>query len=206
MYLLAIAQGFGGAQARPLALCHPVEMPSDEELIGLLRAGDGDAAAQLVERYGRPIFSYLRRMVPSHETAEDLFQETWVRLVEKCGTYKPGQPVRPWLYRIALNILRDHVRRESAGRRGGGAPHLPLEPELAGSAPPQDVARRDEEQALHRAVESLPMKFREVIALRYFEELSVEEVASVIRRPAGTVKSRLARGLKMLQGEMEKLQ
>lgn len=193
-----------GACTKPWVLYHPVEMPSDEELFAQVQAGNKDAVAQLIDRHGVAVFGYLRRMVRSHETAEDLFQEAWMRVVQRCASFRSGQLVKPWIYQIALNLVRDHLRREGTLRRGRDIEHV----ELAGdevAAPASDTAMlRDEQQALRTAVEKLPLKYRDVVALRYFEDLTMAEISQVIRRPEGTVKSRLSRGLKMLQEQLEK--
>jgi RNA polymerase sigma-70 factor (ECF subfamily) len=201
----SLSRLFGGTCAPAFAMYRPDEMLTDEELFADLMAGRKEAADALIERHGGALFAYLRRMVRSRETAEDLFQETWIRAVQKCAQFDGKSNARPWLYRIALNLVRDHVRHETAARRGGGVEHLPLEPEIMAAAPTtgNDAIQRSELDALHSAVGLLPMKFREVLALRYFEDMPIEEIASVIRRPKGTVKSRLARGLKMLQAQME---
>ena len=192
------------AAATPIRLVYPVESPSDDELMRGLAQGDGDAADRLVERHGAPIFAYLRRIARSRETAEDLFQETWIRVVRYCGGYRAGRGVRPWLYRIALNVARDHLRRETAARRGGAAWRVEMPDEVAAEPAelqPGEAAERA--GALRRAVDTLPAKFREAVELRYFQDLPLEEVARVLRRPVGTVKSRLSRGLRMLEKELE---
>lgn len=199
----SLSRLFGGTCARPFAMYRPDEMLTDEELFADLQAGRKDAADALIERHGGALFAYLRRTVRSRETAEDLFQETWIRAVQKCAQFDGKNGARPWLYRIALNLVRDHARHEMAARRGGGVEHLTLEPEIAAAPPTSDAIQRSELDALHKAVALLPMKFREVLALRYFEDMQLEEIAAIIRRPKGTVKSRLARGLKMLQAQME---
>ena len=179
---------------------------ADCAILSRISHGDPGAFDELLELHGPAVFGFLRRRVRVRETAEDLFQETWVRVIHHAGTFRGTASARPWLYRIALNAVTDHFRHETAARRGGGAEHTQLE-EATDVATAPDVALLVSEQntALHRAVEQLPDPYREVVRLRYFEELSTDEVAQVLECAAGTVKSRLSRGLEMLQRELEEL-
>jgi RNA polymerase sigma-70 factor, ECF subfamily len=201
--LLAAVTSAQSACARPLTLYHPVEMPTDEQLFSAMRGGDEGSLETLINRYGARLFAYLLRITRSRETAEDLFQETWITVVRRCDRFGSGRRVKPWLYRVALNVARDHLRRERASRRGGATQLLPLEDateaQLACS-----TTITSETMAVHEAVERLPEKFRSVVVLHYFEGLTIDEIKHVIRRPAGTVKSRLSRGLKILQETLGK--
>jgi RNA polymerase sigma-70 factor (ECF subfamily) len=200
-----VPQSITASCQSPLVLISPEDMPTDEALLQDARSGDDEAIAALINRHGAGIFSYLRRIVHSHECAEDLFQETWIRVAERCGTLKAGTPVKPWIYRIALNLARDYLRRERTTRRGGGMTRMD-DALLDTAHPVQPVARLHQELLeLHRIVQKLPLKFRETVELRYFDDLSIQEIAQVLNKPVGTIKSRLARGLHQLENELRSI-
>ncbi|MGI8906830.1 MAG: RNA polymerase sigma factor [Candidatus Sumerlaeaceae bacterium] len=178
----------------------------DCEVLRRISRGDSSAFEELMRQHGAALFSFLSRRVRIRETVEDLFQETWIRVINHAHTFRGVGSARPWLYRIALNALTDYHRRETAARRGGGAVHVDLDA-AANVAAEQSVPSLISEQnsVLHTAVEELPEVYREVVRLRYFEELSTEEVAEVLECAPGTVKSRLSRGLVLLQSRLEEL-
>jgi RNA polymerase sigma-70 factor, ECF subfamily len=191
------------------AMCDTSDADTDFTLMARLRSGYHDALDLLMDRHGTAVFAFLNRRVSPRETAEDLFQDTWIRVAQRCQTYKAGHPVRPWLYRIAWNVLNDQFRKEGALRRGGNVQHVPLhesDAENVGSATTVSQAiRKQEQHSLRSAVDALPEIYRDVICLRYFEELDTAEVAQVLNCAEGTVKSRLARGLAMLHTGLEDL-
>lgn len=180
----------------------------ESALMDRMLSGDREALEQLIARHARAVYSCIRHRVRNRDTADDLFQETWIRVIERCHTYRRGSAVLPWLYRIAINVVNDEMRRQMAQRRGGAVDHLSLE-HAAGFAnatdsPADEVLMQNQQRAtLHRAVMALPEPYGEVVRLRYFEELSVAEVAEVLDCAEGTVKSRLSRGLTLLQKSME---
>lgn len=181
---------------------------SDEQLLIRVMGGDNEALELFINRHANAIFSCIRNRVRSRETADDLFQETWIRVIERCDTYRSGSAVLPWLYRIAINVINDHARRAQAMRRGGDARHVPLSEAEAVTVSTTTRADQvliiDQQKAmLHQKVMELPEPYGEVVRLRFFEELSVADVAAVLNCAEGTVKSRLSRGLALLQSSME---
>lgn len=180
----------------------------ESTLMERMLSGDREALEQLIARHARAVYSCIRHRVRNRDTADDLFQETWIRVIERCHTYRRGSAVLPWLYRIAINVVNDEARRQMAQRRGGNADHLSLD-HAAGlvaspDAPADEVLMQNQQRAsLHRAVMALPEPYGEVVRLRYFEELSVADVSDVLDCAEGTVKSRLSRGLTLLQKSLE---
>lgn len=167
-----------------------------------LQRGNPDALATLVHRYHGRVFGYLYRLTNGHHLAEDLVQETFLRLAAGAGHYRYPMPFRPWLYRIASNLCRDHwksaaVRRESlAGdvAEAAGASGSPVE---------EWYERREERRAVMRALHALGPDHREVIILRFYEGLSITEIALATGLPEGTVKSRLFYGLRRLRDRLK---
>lgn len=169
---------------------------SDPELTGRILAGSDAAARELVRRYERPVFNLIVRMVRDPALAEDLAQESFVKVFRHLASYDPSYKFANWILRIAHNTTIDYLRR----------PHPPVsslddEREAArahavdSAAPgPLAVAERKElAEALDAAIDRLRPEYRQVVVLRYHEDLSYEEIAEVTSLPVGTVKSHLHR-------------
>jgi len=169
-------------------------MESDEELMEAVARGDEQALASLIERYAARIHAHLCRMTGDRDDADDLLQDTWVRVARGARRFDPGRRVRPWLYGIASNLARDRHRRRQVRAR----PPL-AEPAAAGSGPLEHIDLRDR-------LAGLPDRLREVVLLRYYGDLDEAEMAAALGIPRGTVKSRLhgaIRALKRTFGEPE---
>jgi RNA polymerase sigma-70 factor (ECF subfamily) len=163
-------------------------MESDEELMAAVARGDEHALASLVERHGPRLHAHLSRVLASVEDADDLLQETWVRVARSARTYQTGRPVRPWLFGIASNLARDLGRRRMVRARAPVGP----------SATPAVADRGD--LLLRERVARLPERLREVILLRFYEDLNEAEMAEALGVPRGTVKSRLHGAIRALRG------
>lgn len=159
---------------------------TDEFLMERVREGDAAMFEALVERYEKPLYGFIVRIVGDRREAEDLFQECFLRIHQKRDSYRAGAPFRPWLYRICLNLCRDALRRRA--RR-----HLPLDVEITDPAPgPEDRARQSVvADRIRGAVDALPDKQREVFVLHQYQGLPYPEIAEVVGIPLGTVKSRM---------------
>jgi RNA polymerase sigma-70 factor, ECF subfamily len=169
------------------------ERELDEETLRRAQTGDQTAQAALIERYQRPVFALLSRMVGADpELVEDLAQETFLRVLGALAGFDPRGEARlvTWILTIAGHLAIDHLR--SAGARGdasaaaGGLPAVLPRPD-------QDAQRRDLAVALSTAVDELGPRFRAAFVLREVQGLSYEEIASVLDIHIGTVKSRLSR-------------
>lgn len=176
---------------------------SDEALLLDYRdRGDRKAFDELVQRYERELFGYLRHYVGDAEVAEDVFQQTFLQVHLKCDQFDAGRKVRPWLYTVATNQAIDWQRRNrrhqtvSLDRRRGGhtgedsaaLAELLDSPEPGPLETAEATERSDE---LRRAVDRLPEQARQVVLLVYFQGLKYREAADVLSIPVGTVKSRL---------------
>lgn len=176
-------------------------MTSDEELFRQWQRGNVDAFETLVQRYQRPLLSHLYSLVGSAQTAEDLVQETFVRLIREVQSYRYPRPFFPWLYTIARNLALNELA--SAYHR-----HVELgmalpEASTRESDPEEAVERWEQQQDLQRALVSLSFEQREALSLRFSQELSVKEVAELLGIPVGTVKSRTFQALHRLRQYLE---
>ena len=182
-------------------------MSSDEELF--LDGRDG-AMTQLVGRFERPLFRFLLHLVGDAHLAEDLFQETFLRLYRARTSYRAGEPLKPYLYRIALNVVRDSRAKRVIGKTsldgsqaGGDGPVL-RDCVPSDSPEPRDDLQRAELRAKVRgAVAALPDAEREVVILRMFEHLSFAEIAKATDVPVPTAKSRMLYALRRLRPVLE---
>lgn len=178
---------------------------TDEALCVAVARGDERALRVLVDRYRDRTYAILARSVPSRADADDLFQELWLRVVRSADDFDPRLRFSSWVYRIAVNLVRDHARRRAASPVAATADGAL--PERADEAPAPDVAAvgAEESRALAEAIARLPDGQREVLVLRYFEGLGEAEVAKAAGIPAGTVKSRLHHAVRGLRGALAAL-
>jgi len=171
-----------------------------------LRRRDPDLLDRLIEQYQHRLLRYLVYLSGNRALAEDLFQETWIRVLERGHQYDGRHEFSTWLYAVARNLTIDYFRKKSPVSLDGlieDEPHAPLEP--ADTRPPawEVVQQHEQSERINAALVGIPAEYREAIVLRFQDGLALEEIAAVIGAPLGTVKSRLYRGLNMLMGRLE---
>ena len=177
-----------------------------EAEVAQLRRGDLNALSPLLARYQNRLYRYLLRLVREPATAEDLFQQTWLRVAERIRHYDSRRNFEAWLFAIARNIAIDHLRRvrpESLDEESplGGTPGERL---VAPGPPALDgVLARERSARLTAVMAELPVIYRDVLTLRFEEEMKFEEIAEVLGAPLSTVKTRLKRSLESLRGTLE---
>jgi RNA polymerase sigma-70 factor (ECF subfamily) len=182
----------------------PLEQASDEELIGLFQAENEQAFTVLVSRYKDPLMNFVYRMLGDRDDCEDVVQETFVRVYKKKQSYKPIARFSTWIYTIASNLAKTHLRRRKirsmwkfGSDEQGGASQVEI---LDESASPERLADSAMKAArIQQALNILPLKYREVVVLRDVQDMQYEEIAAVLGMNIGTVKSRINRGRSMLQ-------
>jgi RNA polymerase sigma-70 factor (ECF subfamily) len=156
-----------------------------------LRRRDPDLLDALIEQYQYRLFRYLLYLSGSRETAEDLFQETWVRVLDRGGQYDGKAKFETWLFAIARHLTIDLQRRKKPQSLDSI-----VEPEVEGMQP----AALDR-VSIHECLDRLPSVYREVLMLRFQEDLTLEEIAGILEAPLSTVKARLYRGLDAMRRE-----
>jgi len=173
-----------------------------------LRRRDPDLLDRLIEQYQYRLLRYLLYLTGSREAAEDFFQETWVRVIDRGHQYNSKFKFETWLFTIARNLVIDFRRRKTTGsldalsEPGEGQPMA--EPAAPDNLSPADLAAAHEEsERVWAALARLPAFYREVLLLRFQEDLTLEEIAAVVAAPLSTVKSRLYRGLSELREKLE---
>jgi len=185
--------------------------PTDEELAAAARDGSEAAFRQLVERFERPVFGLLARMVRRDDLAEDLAQETFVKAWRALRRFDPQRKFSSWLFKIAHNTALDALRRrgeeplslDAPASDGEAATELPADPRAEN---PLAVALgREAGRVLEAALARLRPAYREILLLRFGEELSYEEIAEVSGLPLGTVKVHIYRARQELARRMGEL-
>jgi RNA polymerase sigma-70 factor (ECF subfamily) len=182
-----------------LAFGAPVGFESE---LTRLRGGDLDALTVLVERYQNRLYRYLLRLVKQPGTAEDLFQQTWIRVMERIRSYDPQRSFEAWLFSVAHNLAIDYLRRYRPESLDEPLPSGQSREELLPGTGPSALERllaHEQKEWLAEAMTELPVVYREVLTLRFEEEMKLEEIATVLVVPLSTVKTRLHRGLKGLR-------
>jgi len=167
-----------------------------DSLATRLRAGDRDAAAELVDEYYEQIYLFMRRLGHDRQASEDLTQESFFNAWHHIGQLKDGKALNGWIYRIASNVSRLHWRKhkhkEVIGIEG-------LQVQQSDKSEHEKIEYNEQLEQLKDAVERLPMKLRETIILHYMQQLTIAEAAEVAGLNQGTFKSRLNRALKTLR-------
>ena len=179
---------------------------TDEELVVLSTAGDTESFNQLVVRWERPIFALAYRVLGREEDARDVCQETFLRAFRALKGFKGQAKFSSWLYRIALNLCRDWIRRE---RRTAMVTPLDADTEPASLNGPVETAeelmvRRDLGRVIIRAMMVLSEEQRTTIVLKEYHGLTFQEIADLQGCPLSTVKTRLYQGLSVLRRQLQR--
>ncbi len=174
-----------------------------------LKRNDPALLDQLIETYQHRLLRYLLFLTGKREVAEDLFQETWMRVLLRGGQYNGKARFDTWLFTIARNLVIDLSRKRQMASLDEmsetGEDERPFEVAIDGPSPFEQFASREDRAEVAEVLLRLEPNYREVLTLRFHEEMSLEEIAGVTRAPLSTVKSRLYRGLAALKPEVEQL-
>ncbi|HEX2833150.1 MAG TPA: sigma-70 family RNA polymerase sigma factor [Thermoanaerobaculia bacterium] len=166
----------------------------DDLLVVRCQLGEREAFEELIARWHEPLWMYVRRLTASDDTAADVVQETWLRVVRAIARLREPGSLRAWLFGIARRAVMDRLRvryRE---------PTVPLDDvDVAADV----VADELDLQALHAELEALPLLEREVLVLFYLRELTLQELSEILEAPLGTIKSRLFRARNTLRRQLE---
>ncbi len=187
--------------ATAFSLLAPMETEEAQIARGLRRR-DPELLDALIEQYQHRLLRYLLHLTNNRAVAEDLFQEVWVRVLEKGHLYNGRNRFVTWLMSIAHNVAIDYLRKRnpaSLDEMQDAEEGVPFEPEATGPSPFDEAAARQQQEILDEALERVPPLFREVLVLRFQEQMKLEEIAKLIRIPIATVKTRIYRGVNALR-------
>lgn len=189
---------------------------TDEQLIKEFQEGSQEAFDLLVERYRGPLYGFIHRIINDAYFAEDLLQETFLRLWIHKDSYRSIARFSTWIYTIAGNLAKTELRKRKIRRwlpLGGTLKegdrseqdHRPIEVQDPVADPDRDFERREIQRRVDEEITQLPLVFREAVILRDIQELSYEEISIILKIPLGTVKSRVNRGRLRLQEKLQDL-
>jgi RNA polymerase sigma-70 factor (ECF subfamily) len=171
-----------------------------------LHRRDPDLLDRLIEQYQHRLLRYLVYLSGNRELAEDLFQETWIRVLERGHQYDGAHEFSTWLYAVARNLTIDYLRKKNPVSLDGlmdDEDRAPLEPADTRPMAWEVVQQHEQAERIGAALVSIPAEYREAVVLRFQEGLALNEIATVTGAPLGTVKSRLYRGLNMLMSRLK---
>jgi RNA polymerase sigma-70 factor, ECF subfamily len=177
------------------------------ELAEGLKRRDPAVLDQLIEQYQYRLFRYLLHLTAYRERAEDFFQETWIRVLERGHQYDGKSKFEAWLFTIARNLVIDWQRQrkvQSLDTLTDPGQEAPLQ--VADTRSPSalhTVVSDEQDSAVRASLEQISLIYREVLVLRFHEELQIEEIAEVMQLPVSTVKTRLYRGLEAMRVAMQ---
>lgn len=188
---------------------------TDQEVVALARAGKEAAYRELLRRYERPVFSLIYRMVRDRELAEDLAQESFVKVLNALDSYRPEYKFSSWIFKIANNAAIDQLRRREIQTLSlDGSPEARTVDEVEATAlqavdrtesPLDELESRELGTAIEQAIAKLRPEYRACILLRHVEGRSYEEIAEALDLPLGTVKTYIHRARHELREYLEPL-
>ena len=188
----------------------------DDELMERSRVGDEAAFTLLVRRHQQPLINFIARYINDRDSAEDLAQETFIRIFKASRRYKPGQAhFKTWMYHIASNLCKNELRNR--GRRNryrmdsvveseGDSEQIDLiesAPADVASQPEVALERKELREAIQRAIAELPERYRLPLVLRDLQGLSYDEISDALELRSGTTKSRINRARLMLKDKLK---
>ena len=188
-----------------VAAAQAAESENAEIARGLKRQ-DPELLDRLIETYQHRLMRYLMFLTGRREVAEDLFQEVWIRVLRSGAQYNGKARFDTWIFTIARNLVIDLSRKRTMASldemREAGEDERPFEIAEDGPSPLEQFQHRENAAEVAQVLLTLDPTYREVLSLRFHEEMSLEEISMVTRAPLSTVKSRLYRGLAALKPQL----
>ncbi|MDR6227602.1 sigma-70 family RNA polymerase sigma factor [Desmospora profundinema] len=185
-----------------------IEKRSEASLIRLAQAGNQAAFIELIQPYHRSIYSLAYRKLRHPQEAEDITQETILRVYSHLNRFRNGHRFSSWIYRIARNLCIDRLRKKQAdihldsswgiGSERDWYQRLPV----GGPSPEECLLAEEEKNELRRALKRLPANYRSVMHLRYMKQLPLADIGKILRLPVNTVKTRVHRGREALRNQL----
>jgi RNA polymerase sigma-70 factor (ECF subfamily) len=181
----------------------------EARLAQLALKGDQRAFAEIVDMYQERLYHMAYRMLYNRQEAEDVVQDTFLRVYRNLERYDDSMKFSTWIYRIATNLCIDRLRKrkpvysldaESADHEGlDGYAMIPSDDRT----PESELLLSDTQRIIHQAIETLPAKYKTVMVLRYLQDMSLQEIGDVLDMPVTTVKTRVHRGREFLRKKLE---
>lgn len=174
-------------------------MHDDElELVEQFHAGDEQAFNKLTLRYQEKIYWVVRRMIPDHDEADDIVQDVFIRAYHSLKSFKGESSVYTWLYRIAVNLSLNEIRRKKLRKTFSLDEAATDQHQTDDDTPAEAMEREEQTQMIRMAIETLPEKQKKVFILRYYEELPYEEIAKIVKTSVGGLKANYFHAVKKI--------
>lgn len=182
---------------------------SDNELIETIRQKDSQRYALIVERYRGKLFAYLYRLIGEKEEAEDLLQDVFIKAYRNLSSYDTSRKFSSWIYRIAHNEAVNHIKRKSLKRFISLDSITSVKDKLESSSTEDNAEvgwiRKETNKEVDEAIDRLPLKYKQVLVLRYYSDKSYEEISDILGKPVNTVGTLIKRAKNKLSVELEDL-
>ncbi len=166
---------------------------TDEEIAVMVQDGDKEAFGEVIDRFEKPLCAFIYRMLGDRENCADALQETFLKAYKNINSYDPKRKFSSWIYRIAHNEAITHYRKNTK--------HVALDEvvEIASGENNAEIIQKKidtgaQKELLERALLTIPLKYREVIVFRFYEDKSYEEISEIMHLPVNTVGTYLSRG------------
>lgn len=186
---------------RPNASASSLE---DDKYVEEALAGREDSYTKLVDKYQKPLYFHIRKMIKEVELVEDLVQEVFMKAFHNLSSYSNEYAFSTWLYRIATNHTIDYLRKKKLKTLSINEPYKTKDGEMEIQLPDesfstdQPVMKKERKAIVQHAIENLPEKYKAVIEMRHMEEKSYQEIAEILDLPLGTVKAHIFRARELL--------
>ncbi|MDZ7719456.1 MAG: sigma-70 family RNA polymerase sigma factor [Balneolaceae bacterium] len=180
----------------------------DDKFVKRAIEGDQDAYKELMDKYQKPLYFHVLKMVRNHEQVEDLVQEAFMKAFKNLNSYNTDYAFSTWLYRITTNHTIDYLRKKKLKTTSINDPVKTREGEMEiqisdDAETDRSIIRKERKEIIHNAINNLPEKYRRVIEMRHLQELSYQEIADQLDLPLGTVKAHIFRAREMLYRELK---
>ena len=170
---------------------------SDEALVSYIQENNGKGYEEIIDRYQNPLFRYVSRLLKDADQVEDVIQDTFISTYENINGFDTKRKFSSWIYRIAHNKAINEIRKQKKNVSLEDAPEIE-DRESKGSIE-KEITEKEARALLEKNIQTLPLKYQEVIILRYLEDKSYEEISDILKIPTSTVGVRIKRGLDKLK-------
>lgn len=180
----------------------------DDKYVKQAIKGDQEAYKKIMDKYQKPLYFHVLKMVRNHEQVEDLVQEAFMKAFNNLNSYNTHYAFSTWLYRITTNHTIDYLRKKKLNTTSINEPVKTRDGEMEiqisdEAETDRNIIRKERKQIIHQAINDLPKKYRKVIEMRHLQELSYQEIAEQLDLPLGTVKAHIFRAREMLYKELK---
>jgi len=180
---------------------------SDNELVAIIRKENPDQYKEIIDRYQGKLFAYLYRLIGEKEEAEDLLQDVFIKAYKNLNSYDIERKFSSWIYRIAHNEAVNHIKRKSLKKfiywDNITSTKDKMETSSAEESADNAWIRKETNKEVGDAIKKLPLKYRQVLVLRYYSDKSYEEISEILGKPVNTVGTLIKRAKTKLSGELQ---